>query len=128
VPTANAEGRVRSTTSGEFTPDAETELPAREASRAEQTTAPIDGSAAMTVPHSRRDAPAGTRSLALEQDESGSAASGTQVPKQQDPDTWLERIEALRDEGRTAEADAELERFRQAYPDRALLDAGASRE
>lgn len=30
---------------------------------------------------------------------------------------WLEKIEALKREGKTAEAEAELQRFRQAYPD-----------
>jgi hypothetical protein len=34
-----------------------------------------------------------------------------------DPATWLRRIEALRAQGRTAEADAELRRFHQAFPD-----------
>jgi hypothetical protein len=31
--------------------------------------------------------------------------------------TWLERIVKLRSEGRHAEADAELKRFRERYPD-----------
>ncbi|HZO22968.1 MAG TPA: hypothetical protein VFB37_10750 [Steroidobacteraceae bacterium] len=33
-----------------------------------------------------------------------------------DPQTWLRRIESLRKQGRTAEADAELRRFRQVFP------------
>lgn len=34
-----------------------------------------------------------------------------------DPAAWLRRIEALRAQGRTAEADAELRRFRRSFPD-----------
>ncbi|HET9388335.1 MAG TPA: hypothetical protein VFO44_01685 [Steroidobacteraceae bacterium] len=34
-----------------------------------------------------------------------------------DPATWLRQIEALRAQGKTAEADAELRRFHQAFPD-----------
>jgi hypothetical protein len=44
--------------------------------------------------------------------------------------TWLERIVKLRSEGRHAEADAELKRFRERYPDvqvpAAALPGGAA--
>jgi hypothetical protein len=37
-------------------------------------------------------------------------------PHPQDPKTWLEQIAALRAEGKTAQADAEMQRFRAAFP------------
>ena len=37
--------------------------------------------------------------------------------KQEDPKTWLKRIEALRTQGKASEADRELETFRKAWPD-----------
>ena len=43
----------------------------------------------------------------------------------QDPKAWLQWITALRSQGRTAEADAQLRRFRAAYPDFAVPPAAA---
>ncbi len=37
-------------------------------------------------------------------------------PHPKDPKVWLQRIEALRAQGRTAQADAEMQRFRAAFP------------
>ena len=43
----------------------------------------------------------------------------------QDPKAWLQWITALRSQGRTAAADAQLRRFRAAYPDFAVPPAAA---
>lgn len=40
------------------------------------------------------------------------------------PEQWLTRIEALRKEGRQAEADALLAEFRQRFPDYPLPEPG----
>lgn len=37
--------------------------------------------------------------------------------KQEDPQVWLKRIEALRAQGKTSEAERELEAFRKTWPD-----------
>lgn len=39
------------------------------------------------------------------------------IPPKKSPETWLAEIEALRKVGKHAEADAELAKFRQRYPD-----------
>lgn len=39
------------------------------------------------------------------------------IPPKKSPEAWLAEIEALRKTGKHAEADAELEKFRQRYPD-----------
>ncbi len=39
------------------------------------------------------------------------------IPPKKSPEAWLAEIEALRKAGKHAEADAELEKFRQRYPD-----------
>jgi len=38
------------------------------------------------------------------------------VPNSRDPQAWLREIEALRAQGKTAQADAEMQRFRAAFP------------
>jgi hypothetical protein len=38
------------------------------------------------------------------------------LPQPQDPKTWLQQIAALRAEGKTAQADAEMQRFRAIFP------------
>ncbi|HEY3786663.1 MAG TPA: hypothetical protein VGL55_15405 [Steroidobacteraceae bacterium] len=45
------------------------------------------------------------------------AATGTPAKQVRDPAAWLRHIETLRARGETAEADAELRRFRAAFPD-----------
>ena len=39
------------------------------------------------------------------------------IPPKKSPGAWLAEIEALRKAGKHAEADAELAKFRQRYPD-----------
>jgi hypothetical protein len=53
------------------------------------------------------------RTSARAQREARSAATS---PHPQDPETWLQQIAALRAEGKTAQADAEMQRFRAAFP------------
>jgi hypothetical protein len=44
------------------------------------------------------------------------AAATAAAPHPRDPKTWLRQIEALRAEGKTAQADAEMQRFRTIFP------------
>lgn len=120
APAASVEGRSAPIESGGSVRDVESERQVLEASRAEQTAAPHAGPAAGAERDSRTAAPAEMSSLARETDETVSGDSPAEMSDPQDPEAWLERIEALRVAGRTAEADAELERFRQAFPDRDL--------
>jgi hypothetical protein len=39
-----------------------------------------------------------------------------QPPHPQNPKVWLQQIEALRSQGKAAQADAEMQRFRAAFP------------
>lgn len=128
APTTIMEGRSPPLANGGFAVDPESDRPLRGPSHAEQTAAPMAGPAASTLPDSRADVPAGMSSPARDEDETVRGDASIEATDRQDADAWLERIEALREAGRTVEADAELERFRQAFPDRALRDAGGSRQ
>jgi hypothetical protein len=44
------------------------------------------------------------------------SAAATAAPHPRDPKTWLRQIDALRAEGKTAQADAEMHRFRAIFP------------
>ena len=44
------------------------------------------------------------------------AAATAAAPHPRDPKTWLRQIDALRAEGKTAQADAEMQRFRAIFP------------
>lgn len=74
-----------------------------------------------TVPAAAAEAaPGASTDTALESDDADASP---------DPDAWLEEIRALIDAGREAEAQAEFERFRRAWPDHPLPDdfPGAAR-
>jgi hypothetical protein len=52
--------------------------------------------------------------------------TAARAPAQRSPEEWLRTIAALRAAGRTAEADAELARYRLAYPDRPAVEPPAA--
>jgi hypothetical protein len=57
----------------------------------------------------------------------GSAAPGLQTEIAESPDQWLARIARLRELGRDEEADKELARFRERYPDYRMSEALAKK-
>jgi len=69
----------------------------------------------------RHDVTGGLASNAMVARSAAQAASAKSAPgatgAPRDPQTWLDEISALRAQGKTAEADAQLRRFRQAFPD-----------
>jgi hypothetical protein len=64
---------------------------------------------ANTPPPHPADAPGGSERRAAE-------VEGVNGLLQHDPKAWLRHIEALRSEGKTAQANAEMNRFRAAFP------------
>lgn len=80
----------------------------------ERERAPAAHAAATAPPPAA--APAATPAAAATPDSAGPAAAPSSLPPLA-PEDWLAKIEALRREGRNAEAEAELARFVAAYPD-----------
>jgi hypothetical protein len=63
--------------------------------------------------------PPGTLADAQERDQPAALAkrkAAASPPHPEDPKTWLQQIAALRADGKTAQADAEMQRFRAAFP------------
>jgi hypothetical protein len=48
------------------------------------------------------------------------------APHPQDPKVWLRQIDVLRAQGKTAQADAEMQRFRAAFPNYPAKPAAAA--
>jgi X-X-X-Leu-X-X-Gly heptad repeat protein len=78
---------------------------------------PSDATAAPS-PAAARAAPPPSTAEAQQRDQSALAERKAAVapPHPQDPKTWLQQIAALRAEGKTAQADAEMQRFRATFP------------
>lgn len=102
--------------------DAETELKAQD--RARRALPPARPAAPTESAESRRlierdERPSASKAPAppvAERSEAGAATSPEQE-EQLSPEEWLHRIAALRQQGRVAEADQSLARFRVRYPD-----------
>jgi len=84
-------------------------------SKSEGYMQPAERSAAPALPVPSAAAPAATALPSAPAPASGAPAAAS-ASHPLDPGTWLKQIDALRAQGRTGEADAEMQRFRAAFP------------
>ena len=73
-------------------------------------------SAADAAPTSARSAPQSPAAQSLAESAERKAETAPAAAHPRDPKLWLQQIDTLRAEGKTAEADAEMRLFREAFP------------
>ena len=87
--------------------------------------APVAGAAA-DMPYRRMDEPGAAPQLSRSMAARSEAMSTAQLERQS-PERWLERIARMRQLGQDEEAEKELARFRESYPDYRISEAMAKR-
>jgi hypothetical protein len=98
---------------------APSDAPSAPAPSAAARSAPPSGTASSPAAAPASPPPSGSVAEAQPGDQPALAkrkAAATPPPHPQDPKTWLQQIAALRAEGKTAQADAEMQRFRATFP------------